>query len=202
MNKTLNEAGRDLLFREARSHSFWLEQPVEDATLHELYELMKWGPTSANGCPARVIFLRTREAKERLRPALAPTNVDKAMTAPVVAIVGQDLAFYERLPQLMPHAPMMRDYFASDAALSTSTAFRNSSLQGAYVMMAARAVGLDCGPMSGFDNAMVDQAFSEDGLFPGGQFRSNFICSLGHGDRAKLFPRNPRLAFDEACALL
>lgn len=202
MDNTLNEAGRDLLFRQARSHSFWLDRPVDEATLRELYELMKWGPTSVNGCPARIMFLRTREAKERLLPALAPNNVDKAMSAPVVAIVGHDLGFYERLPQLMPHAPMMRDYFARDVALSVSTAFRNSSLQGGYMMIAARAIGLDCGPMSGFDNAKVDQVFADDGLAPGGSFRSNFICSMGYGDRAKLFPRNPRLAFEEACALL
>jgi len=175
---------------------------VQDESLRELYELMKWGPTSVNGCPARLIFLRTPESKERLRSSLAPMNLDKVMTAPVAVIIAEDLSFYEKLPKLMPHAPGMREYFSGNEELSRSTSFRNSSLQGAYLIMAARAVGLDCGPLSGFDNASVDQEFAKDELFPGGEIRSNFICTLGYGDARKLYPRNPRLDFDEACVLL
>jgi 3-hydroxypropanoate dehydrogenase len=211
MSATLNEEGRDLLFRNARTHSAWLDRAVGDETLRELYELMKWGPTSANGCPARILFLRTREAKERLIPALAPGNVDKTRHAPVTAIIAYDVKFYELLPKLYPHADA-RAWFADAPELAEVTARRNSSLQGAYFILAARAVGLDCGPMSGFDGAKVDQeffparrgdadAFNQEYL-PDCHVRTNFLCNLGYGDPAKLHPRNPRLDFDEACKLL
>jgi 3-hydroxypropanoate dehydrogenase len=155
----LDDNALDLLFRKARTFNAWLDRAVADETLHQVYDLMKWGPTSANSSPARIVFLRTREAKERLRPALAPSNVEKTMTAPVTAIVAYDLHFYAKLPKLFPHNPKMRDLFANTPDLVTTTARRNSSLQGAYLMMAARAVGLDCGPLSGFDNARVDEEF-------------------------------------------
>ena len=194
---TLGDDALDQIFRTARSLSFWLDKPVGDDTLRRLYDLMKWGPTSANSSPARILFLRTPEAKQRLIPALSPTNVEKVQTAPVTAIIGYDLRFYDRLPQLFPHAPGYRDHFANSPALAEVTARRNSSLQGAYLIIAARALGLDCGPMSGFDNAKVDQEF-----FPLTHVRSNFLCNLGYGDRSRLHPRNPRLSFEEACALL
>lgn len=208
---TLNDDGLDLIFRKARSHSAWLNRPVSDETLHQLYELMKWGPTSANSSPARILFVRTPEGKARLKPALAPANVDKVMTAPVTAIIAYDLQFYEKLSKLFPHNPAMRDRFAAAPELVEVTARRNSSLQGAYLIIAARALGLDCGPLSGFDNAKVDQEFFAAGqpardcdqeFIPDCHLKSNFICNLGYGDSSKLFPRQPRLAFDEACTLL
>jgi 3-hydroxypropanoate dehydrogenase len=193
MKHPLNDEALDQLFREARTYNAWLERPVSDAVLRQLYNLMKWGPTSANICPARILFLRTREAKERLRPALMPGNVDKTMAAPVTAIIGYDELFYEKLPKLFPQNPAMRDYFVNSPELAETTAFRNGSLQGGYFILAARSLGLDCGPMSGFDNAGVDRAF-----FSGTRIRSNFICSIGYGDPASVFPRNPRLGFEEA----
>jgi len=210
MASTLNEEGMDLLFRKARTHNAWLDRPVSDATLRQLYELMKWGPTSANSCPARVLFLRTAQAKARLLPALSPGNVEKTRVAPVTAIIAYDLRFYDRLPRLFPHNPNMREVFIEAPQLVEVTARRNSSLQGAYFLLAARAVGLDCGPMSGFDNAKVDEEFFAAGKCEGcdeeflaeGHLRSNFLCNLGHGDCAKLFPRSPRLEFEEACVLL
>ncbi|RJG00996.1 malonic semialdehyde reductase [Noviherbaspirillum sedimenti] len=210
MNTPLNEEGLDLLFRKARTHNDWLPQPVSDDTLRALYELMKWGPTSANSCPARILFLRTPEAKQRLLPALSPGNIEKTMSAPVTAIIGYDGRFYEKLPKLFPHADA-RSWFANTPELAEVTARRNSSLQGAYLMLAARAVGLDCGPMSGFDQAKVDHAFfpaaeSEDAFdqehFPDSHIKTNFLCNLGYGDPDKVFPRSPRLDFDEACKLL
>jgi len=211
MNKVLNDDGLNLLFREARTHVTWLNQPVADETLRQLYDLMKWAPTSANCNPARIVFLRTREAKERLVPALAPGNVDKVRNAPVTAIIAYDLKFYEKLPTLFPHNPGMRDHFASTAELVDTTARRNSSLQGAYLILAARALGLDCGPMSGFDNAKVDEEFfgagksdqdTDEEFFPEGHLKSNFLCNLGYGDASALHPRGPRLDFDQACTLL
>jgi 3-hydroxypropanoate dehydrogenase len=211
MSKTLSEDGMDLLFRVARTHNGWLDKPVTDETLRQLYDLAKWGPTSANVSPARIVFLRSREAKERLRPALAPGNVDKTMMAPVTAIIAYDLKFYDKLPRLFPHYPAMREMFADAPELIESTAQRNSALQGAYFILAARSVGLDCGPMSGFDHAKVDEEFFEAGrqsgdseqeFFPAGHVKSNFLCNLGYGDPSKLFPRSPRLDFDEACTLL
>ena len=206
----LNDEALNLLFREARTHTAWLDKPVSDNTLRQIYEEMKWGPTSANGSPARFVFLRSREAKERLRPALASGNVEKTMTAPVTVIVAYDLKFYDKLPKLFPHNLAMRNVFAGNPQLIEITAQRNSTLQGAYLILAARALGLDCGPMSGFDNAKVDEAFfaagkcneCEQEFFPEGHVKSNFLCNLGYGDRAKLFPRGPRLEFSEACTLL
>jgi 3-hydroxypropanoate dehydrogenase len=194
--EALDEAARDLLFTEARSRYHFHDRPVEDRTLHELYDLLRFGPTSANCCPARFLFLRTQEAKERLRPALSAGNVDKTMLAPVVVIVAHDPAFYEQLPKLFPHADA-RAWFTSSPALAEATAFRNGSLQGAYLIMAARAVGLAAGPMSGFDNAKVDAEFlAADG------WKSNFLVNLGYSDNAGALPRLPRLGFDEACRLL
>jgi 3-hydroxypropanoate dehydrogenase len=207
----LSDAALDQLFRTARSFPYWLEKPVSDDTLRRLYDLMKWGPTSANGSPARILFLRTPEARQRLIPALSPTNVDKVQTAPVTAIVGYDLHFFERIPKLFPHAPGYRDVFAQSPELAEVTARRNSSLQGAYLIIAARALGLDCGPLSGFDNAKVDQEFFGAGkhagdycqeFFPLTHVRANFLCNIGYGDRSRLHPRTPRLSFEEACALL
>ena len=195
----MNDEGLDLIFRWARSQNGWQPKPVSDDQLRSLYELLKWGPTSANSCPARVLFLCSKEAKERLKPALQPGNVEKSMTAPVLAIIGYDLEFYERLPKLFPHNPAARGWFAGDDknAFAESTAFRNGTLQGAYLIIAARSIGLDCGPMSGFDNAKVDAEF-----FKGTSVRSNFLCGLGYGDPPKVHERGPRLSFDEACTLL
>jgi 3-hydroxypropanoate dehydrogenase len=193
---TLDAAGRALLFTEARTHNEWRAQPVSDHTLRALYDLLKMPPTSANCMPARILFLTTPEAKERLKPAVSSGNMAKTLSAPVTAIIAHDLEFYEKLPRLFPHADA-RSWFTGNAALIETTAFRNSTLQGAYLMMAARAVGLDCGPMSGFDNAKVDAEF-----FPDGKIKSNFLCNLGYGDPAKLFPRSPRLSFDEVCKVL
>lgn len=210
MNPVLSEEGRDLLFRQARTHNGWLDKPVSDDTLRQLYDLMKWGPTSVNSCPARILFLRTPEAKKRLLPALAPGNVEKTMTAPVTAIIGYDGKFYEQLPKLFPHTDA-RAWFINTPELAEVTARRNSSLQGAYFMIAARALGLDCGPMSGFDNTKVDHEFFpaecvaeefQQEHFPDSHIKTNFLCNLGYGDPAKLHPRNPRLPFDEACKLL
>jgi len=197
MSQPLNPEALELLFREARTHSTWLDRPVTDETLREAYDLMKWGPTSMNCSPARILFLRTREAKERLRPALMAGNVDKTMVAPATAIVAYDMQFYERLPQLFPHYAGAREIFANAPDLADATARRNGTLQGGYFILAARALGLDCGPMSGFDNAKVDAEF-----FAGEPVKSNFLCNLGYGDASKLPPRNPRLAFEEACKLL
>jgi len=218
MGNRLSEEGMDLLFRKAHTHGSWLDKPISDDTLRELYELMKWGPTSANCCPARILFLRTPEAKARLKPALAPGNVEKTMAAPVVAIIGYDMKFYDYLPKLFPHTDA-RAWFASTPELAVITAQRNSTLQGAYFIMAARALGLDCGPMSGFDQNMVDheffpgdkdikkpeneleRAFQQE-YFPDSHVKANFLCNLGYGDPNKVYPRNPRLDFDEACKLL
>jgi len=197
MSHKLDDQALDILFRKARTHIFWQDKPVSDDVLRQVYDLMKWGPTSANCSPARILFLRTPEAKERLRHALSPTNVDKTMQAPVTAVIAHDLKFYENLPRLFPNNPAAREWFSGNPKLAEVTSFRNSTLQGGYFILAARAAGLDCGPMSGFDNAKVDAEF-----FAGTSVKSNFLCNLGYGDAAKLFPRNPRLEFDEACKLL
>lgn len=199
MIMTLSPEDMDLIFRNARSHNGWQPQPVSDAQLRELYDLMKWAPTTMNTNPARILFLRSREAKERLKPALSPGNVDKTMAAPVTAIIAYDTEFFELLPKLFPHNQNARGIFAGDEKKphAEKTAFRNGSMQGGYFILAARAVGLDCGPMSGFDNAKVDAEF-----FSGTSVRSNFLCNLGIGDVAKVMPRNPRPAFDEVCRLL
>ncbi|MDC6169055.1 malonic semialdehyde reductase [Paucibacter sp. XJ19-41] len=192
----LDDAALDLLFRSARSHNAWLDKPVSAAQLHELYELMKLGPTSSNGSPARLVFVHSAAAKARLVPLMAPGNQAKVQAAPVSVLIAYDKRFHERLPQLFPHNPDAAAPFAANPALAEATAFRNSSLQGAYLMLAARALGLDCGPMSGFDAAGVNREFF------GGEVVVNFICCLGYGDAAGLFPRHPRLDFDTACQLL
>ena len=191
---TIDAAALDQIFRTARTYRAWADRPVTDETLRTLYELMKWGPTTMNSCPARIVFVRSPEAKERLRPALDPGNVVQSMAAPVTAIVAYDLEFYEKLPKLAPSFDARRLFAGKPEASLRTTALRNGSLQGAYMIIAARSVGLDCGPMSGFDNARVDAEF-----FPGGKIESNFLCNLGYGDPTKLHPRAPRLAYDEAC---
>ena len=197
MAKVLDEEGRDLLYRKARTHNVWLPRAVDDALLREAYDLAKWGPTSANMCPLRIVFVKSREAKEKLRPCLDAGNVDKTMAAPVTAVLGMDVHFYEKLPKLFPQADAKAWFKDLPAPILEYIALRNSSLHGAYFMLAARAVGLDCGPMSGFDNAKVDAAF-----FAGTPVKSNFLCNLRHGDPAKVYPRNPRLEFEEACKLV
>ncbi len=190
---TIEAAGLDLLFREARTHNKWKPDPISDETLRELYDLAKWGPTSANSSPARFVFVRTKEGKEKLAPALSSGNMEKTMSAPVTVIVAYDPKFHEKLPQLFPHNPTAASWFTSNDSLAATTAFRNGTLQGAYLMIAARAMGLDTGSMSGFDNAKVDEAF-----FAHNGWRSNWLINLGHGDPAGLFDRSPRLTFDEA----
>jgi 3-hydroxypropanoate dehydrogenase len=184
------------LFTEARTHHAWMPQPVSDSTLVALYELMKWGPTSVNGNPGRVLFIRSDEQKEKLYPALLEGNVDQIKAAPVTAIVAYDQRWLDHMNRLFPIYDV-RPFFEGNDKLITDTAFRNSSLQGAYLILAARALGLDTCPMSGFDNDKVDETF-----FEGSSWGSNFICALGHGDSAKLFPRGPRLTFDEACKII
>ena len=192
----LDDRSLDLMFRAARTHIVWLDKRVSDAQLQQIYDLMKWAPTSANCCPARIVFVRSAAAKQRLLPAMAPGNVEKTRTAPVTAIIAYDLEFYEKLPVLYPPADA-RSWFAGNQPLIDTTAFRNGTLQGAYLLLAARALGLDAGPMSGFDNAKVDKEF-----FPDGKVKSNFLINLGYGDGAKLFPRSPRLSFAEAAQIL
>ena len=193
----LDDAGLDLILRKARTQNGWLDKPVSDDQLRAIYDIMRLGPTSANSCPARILFLRTPEAKARLLPALTPGNVDKTKAAPVTAIIGYDTRFFEFFTKLFPHRPEMKDAFANNPKNAEITAFRNGTLQGAYFMIAARAIGLDVGGMSGFDNAKVDAEF-----FPDGRVKSNFLCNLGHGDPAKVLAKLPRLDFDEACRLL
>ena len=198
MTDTLPPAALDQLFRHARTHNVWLDRPVSDDLLHELYELLKFGPTTSNSCPARFVFVKSAEAKAKLGPALDAGNYAKTMAAPVTVIVAYDLAFYEKLPQLFPHNLEAKSWFDTkpEAALTT-ICLRNGSLQGAYLLLAARSLGLDCGPMSGFDNGKVDAEF-----FAGTTVRSNFLVNLGYGDADKLFPRSPRLSFDEAARIV
>jgi 3-hydroxypropanoate dehydrogenase len=188
----------DVLFRAARSQNGWLPRAVADEKLRELYELWKWGPTASNGSPARVIFVRTAEGKSRLAPALSPGNLPKVMGAPVTAIIGYDVEFHHHLPRLFAHSPDAYARFQGERnrAHAATTAFRNGTLQGAYLMLAARALGLDCGPMSGFDEEAVNRSF-----WAGTSIRANFLCNLGYGDPSKLFARHPRLSFDECCTL-
>jgi 3-hydroxypropanoate dehydrogenase len=197
MSKVVSDEGLNLLFHAARTHNVWLDKPVDDALLRQVYDLAKLGPTSANMCPMRVVFVKSKAGKEKLKPALGPGNVDKTMSAPVTAVIGMDIHFYEKLPTLFPHADAKAWFKDLPENVLESTALRNSSLQGAYFMLAARALGLDCGPMSGFDNQKVDEAF-----FAGTTVKSNFLCNLGHGDASKLFPRSPRLSFEEACQVV
>lgn len=189
----LDAAALDQLFRSARTQNKWLDRPIADHKLEELYDLVKYGPTSANSSPARFVFVRTAEGKAKLKEALSGGNIEKTMTAPVTVIVAHDPKFYDQLPKLFPHADA-RSWFAGNDALAETTAFRNGTLQGAYLMLAARALGIDSGAMSGFDNAKVDELF-----FAGSGWKTNFMVNLGYGDPAGLFPRSPRLSFDEAC---
>jgi 3-hydroxypropanoate dehydrogenase len=193
----VNDESLDLIFRRARTHNGWLDKPVDDALLTQVYDLTKMGPTSANMCPLRIVFVKSKAAKEKLKPALDAGNVDKTMAAPVTAIIAMDIHFYEKLPKLFPHADAKAWFKDLPENVLEVIALRNSSLQGAYFMLAARSLGLDCGPMSGFNNAKVDAAF-----FAGTTVKSNFLCNLGHGDASKLYPRSPRLDFKEACQIL
>ena len=195
----LSAAALDSLFREARSHNGWTDAAISQAQLRELYDLMKWGPTSANSSPARFLFVMSDDAKARLAPHLDQANVGKMRSAPVTVIIGYDRHFYELLPFLFPHNVAAPAWFAGERKRdhAETTAFRNGTLQGAYLMLAARALGLDCGPMSGFDRDGVDRAF-----WSGTSVRTNFLCALGHGDPSKLFARHPRLPFDKACAIV
>jgi len=195
MNTAISNESIRQLFTGARTHRAWQDRDVADGLLHEIYDLAKWGPTSANSLPMRIVFVKSNSAKEKLMPALAGSNVEQVRAAPVTAIVAYDQKFYDQLPTLFP-AFDAQSLFASNPSLSEQTAFRNSSLQGAYFILAARALGLDAGPMSGFDNAKVDQAFFENS-----SWKSNFLCNIGYGDAAKLHPRGPRLDFDQACII-
>ena len=196
LKPVLSDRALDQMFRQARSFNGWLDHDVSDIQVQGIVDLMKMAPTSANCQPARILFLKTLEAKTRLKPHLIPDNVDKVMSAPVVAIIGHDLAFYENLPKWFPHTDA-KSWFVGNDELIETTAFRNGTLQGAYLMMAARAIGLDCGPMSGFDNAGLDKEFFADS-----QTRSNFICGLGYGDPASIFDRSPRPTFDDLAKIL
>ena len=191
-HETIDAAAPDQLFLAARTQNKWLDKPVPDSKIHELYDLLKMGPTSANAEPGRYVFVRTPEGKAKLKEALSSGNMEKTMTAPVTVIVAHDIEFYEKLPQLFPHAPDAKNWFTSSPSFAEQTAFRNGSLQGAYLIMAARAVGLDTGPMSGFNNAKVDELF-----FAGTRWKSNFLINLGYGDPAGVMERLPRLSFDE-----
>jgi 3-hydroxypropanoate dehydrogenase len=196
MSEMLSDTALDQLFREARTFNAWLPKDVSDAQLHQLYELVKFGPTSANSSPMRVVFVKSKEARAKLAPLLSEGNRAKSLAAPVTAIIANDHAFYEKLPQLFPHADA-KSWFEGNQPLIDTTAFRNATLQGAYVILAARALGLDCGPMSGYDQAGVDAAF-----FAGTTVKSNFLINIGYGDASRdLFPRSPRLSFDEACTI-
>jgi 3-hydroxypropanoate dehydrogenase len=196
MSESTNLVSLEALFTEARTQNGFLPEPVSSEQIHALYDLFKWGPTSANCSPARVLFLTTDEAKERLIPHMSANNQDKTRQAPVAAIIAYDLEFYEKLPSLFLHVDA-KPWFVGNPTLIQDTAFRNSTLQGAYLMLAARSLGLDCGPMSGFNADAVNAEF-----FPDGKWKVNFVCNIGHGDPTKLFPRNPRLPFDEACRIL
>jgi nitroreductase len=192
----ISEEAVKQLFTEARTYPGWLPEPVSDETLHAIYDFMKWGPTSANLSPARIVFVKTPEAKEKLIPCVMPMNVDKVKAAPVTAIVAYDDEFHELIPKLFPMGMGFLETFRSNRQFRETSAMRNGSLQGGYFILAARALGLDCGPMSGFDNAKLDEAF-----FAGTKWKSNFICNIGHGDPKSLHPRLPRLTFEEACRI-
>lgn len=195
----LDDKALDILFRSARTQNGFLDKPVSDDELRAVYELAKWGATTMNTQPARFVFVRSKAAKDKLAPALSPGNLEKVMKAPATVIIANDLHFYENLPRTFPNNPNAKGLFEGEEkkAHVATTAMRNGSLQGAYLMLAARALDLDCGPMSGFDNAKVDAAFFADG-----RWKSNFLCNLGHGDASKIFPRNPRLTFEEACSIV
>lgn len=195
MTRTLDDSALDLLFREARTHNGWQDKTVDPALLHQIHDLVKWGPTSANCSPLRVLFLTSAAAKEKLRPALSAGNLDKTMAAPVTAILAHDLQFADHLPRLFPHVDA-RPWFANPD-VARETAVRNGTLQAGYFILAARAVGLDCGPMSGFDQGKVNETF-----FPDGRFKVNFLCNLGYGDAGALFPRSPRFDFADVCEII
>lgn len=197
MNQPLSPEALQQLFLEARSFSYWQEKPVSDEQLHQLYDLMRMGPTAANSCPARLVFVKSPEAKERLKPCLDEGNVRKSMSAPVVAIVGIDLEFYEKLQKLFPHNTEARSWYVGKPEKILNVATLNGALEGGYMILAARSLGLDCGPMSGFNKQKLDETF-----FPDGKVKSLFICALGYGERSRLHPRNPRLDFDEACTIV
>ena len=194
----LEDKALDKILRNARTHNGWLPKPVTDEQLRAIFDLAKWGPTSANTQPARFVFVRTKEGKERLRPALSAGNTEKTMSAPVTVIVAYDTQFYEHLPKHFPHDQTAIYWFKGEGKeeVASTTAFRNGTLQGAYLMIAARALGLDVGAMSGFNNAVVDQNF-----FPDGRFKTNFLCNIGYGDGSKIFARSPRMNFEDACTL-
>lgn len=196
MSQVLDEAAFDVLFRAARTQNKWLPKPVTADQLRQVYDLTKWGATSANCFPMRLVFVHSQAERDRLATMVMPGNVEKVTKAGAVAIIGYDLKFYDKIPQLFPHAPEAREWFAHDEQVAFMTAFRNGTLQGAYLMLAARSVGLDCGPMSGFNQAAVDEAY-----FAGTSIKSNFLCALGYGDPAGLFPRSPRPDFDEMCSI-
>lgn len=196
-HSSLDQAALNQLFLDAHTHNAWQDKPLPDELLQRLYDTFRMGPTSANSCPARVVFVKSAEAKKKLDPALMEGNRAKSMAAPVTAIIGYDLHFYERMGKLYPNAPDARSWFDKDEQTAFINAFRNGTLQGAYLIIAARALGLDCGPMSGFDSALVDQLF-----FAGTPVKSNFMCNLGYGDPKGVYPRNPRLEFDEACSIV
>jgi 3-hydroxypropanoate dehydrogenase len=201
MQAPINDNALDQLFRQARSRNAWTDQSVPETLIRATYELTKMGPTSANCSPARFVFIGSKEGKEKLRPYLAPGNVDKTMAAPWVAIVAYDMDFYERIPELFPHAPGARNWFSGSPEMIHETAFRNGTLQGAYLMLAARALGFDCGPMSGFDRTGVDAAFFADDPVMR-TWKSNFLCNIGYGSEVNLFDRSPRLSFDDACRIM
>jgi nitroreductase len=197
VSDALNDTALDTVFRKARTQNKWLDKPVTAEQLQAVYDLTKWGATSANCFPMRLVFAHSQAERDRLATMVMPGNVEKVKTAGAVAIIGHDLKFYDMIPRLFPHAPEAREWFSGNEELAKATAFRNGTLQGGYLMLAARSLGLDCGPMSGFDNAAVDEAY-----FAGTDVKSNFICALGYGDPAGLFPRSPRPDFDEVCKIL
>ncbi len=194
--KMINDHALDVIFREARTRNGWEDRPVAETLIQAVYDLMKWGTTSANCSPARFVFVTSQEGKERLKPHLMGSNADKTMAAPACVIIANDMAFYEKLPTLFPHTDA-KSWFVGNDALIEETAMRNGSLDGSYLMIAARALGLDCGPMSGFNPAGVNEAF-----FAGTTWKANFLCNIGYGTDKDLFPRSPRLAFDEACRIV
>lgn len=193
---SISRESLEQIFFKARTHTAWLDRDVSDDTLKQLYDLLRWGPTSANSSPLRVVFVKSGKAKEDLLKGMSPGNIEKTKSAPVTAILAEDLEFYEKLPKLFPHTDA-RSWFAGNPALIETTAFRNSSIQGGYFILAARSLGLDCGPMSGFDPKIIDEIF-----FHGTSLRSNCMCNLGYGDSSQLFPRSPRLTFEEACKII
>ncbi|MEL7486773.1 MAG: malonic semialdehyde reductase [Pseudomonadota bacterium] len=194
--KIINDEALDVIFREARTRNGWEDRPVAETLIRAVYDLMKWGPTSANCFPARIVFVTSDEGKAKLKSHLLGSNVEKTMAAPACAIIANDMAFYEKLPELFPHTDA-KSWFEGNDALIAETAMRNGSLQGAYFMIAARALGLDCGPMSGFDKDGVDRAF-----FAGTTYKSNFLCNIGYGTDENLFDRSPRPAFDDVCQIV